>query len=154
MRVPRLVVAAVAVFAGIGCSSTTEPVRTFDFTLRLTPDSAHACDFGCSPLPFPSTRTGRITFGTPTADLSPPYGDISNIVRAYSDVVFADSLKGKAAVDVNNVVWIEVGPPDPVREYDYFMFSGTIANGQYSGHYFAEIGGAHNTEFGSFVTEP
>ncbi|MDB4874027.1 MAG: hypothetical protein JWM41_473 [Gemmatimonadetes bacterium] len=154
MKVPRLIVGAVAVFAGIACSSTTEPVRTFDFTLRLTPDSATYCDFSCSPLPTSGTMTARMTFGTPTTDLSPPYDDIRNIVRAYSDVVFADSLKGKAVVGADSIVSIQVGPPDPVREYDYYTFSGKIENGRYSGRYTAEIGGAHNLEVGSFVTVP
>lgn len=154
MNRPRLVVAAVAVFAGIGCNSTTEPVRRFDFTLRLTPDSARSCDLSCYPMPVSGTMTARMTFGTPSTNLSPPYDDIANIVRAYGDVVFADSLRGRAVVDTGGIVSILVGPPNPVNEYDYFTFSGKIENGRYSGHYTAEIWSPHNLEFGSFVSVP
>ncbi|HEY4216720.1 MAG TPA: hypothetical protein VGM67_06250 [Gemmatimonadaceae bacterium] len=140
--------------AVIGCSSSTEPAQRFDFTLRLTADSAGACDLFCSSLPVSDTMTAHMTFGTPTSDLSPPYGEISNIVRAYSDVVFADSLKGKAVVDADSTWSIEVGPPDPVHEYDYYTFSGKIENGRYSGRYTAEVGNPHSFELGSFTTVP
>jgi hypothetical protein len=120
-----------------------------------------SASFGCSSLYcFTKVQTsGTMAMqpapGQRTNDLSPPTRGLGTIITAYTNVVLADSLVGKAVVDESGLWTVFVGAkmdPSGFTPTDCFTLQGTIGNGRLGGRRTQQIDPHGLAIFGSFTT--